>query len=307
MITVSGLSVSFTRYEAGLRQSRLHVVTDLDLEVNAGEIVAVVGSSGSGKSLLAHAILGLLPANAEVSGSMLFNGAPLTRERQLRARGKEIALVPQSIGFLDPLMRAGAQVRRAGVLSGLTERDAATAQARVFDRYALPAGSASLYPFALSGGMARRTLVSTAAIGRASLIIADEPTHGLHPELVQEALSHMRQLADDGRGVILITHDIEEALRVADRVAVFYAGTTVEQAHVSDFSAGRLRHPYTQALWRALPGRDFVPVDGSQPTPDALPTGCLFAPRCALCTEACTVARPHMRALNGGRVRCVHA
>lgn len=307
MLSVRNLSITFTLYEVGLTQKQLTVITDLDLEVQAGEVVAVVGSSGSGKSLLAHAVLGILPGNARSSGEIIFKGQLLTPTRQQTLRGKEIALIPQSVGFLDPLMRVGPQVRRAAQLSGLTPQAAVLAQEQAFERYGLAARVKNFFPFQVSGGMARRVLTATAAAGRADLLIADEPTPGLHPEAVIETLSHLRQLADEGRAVVLITHDIEAALRVADKVAVFYAGTTVEVANATDFTAGRLRHPYTQALWRSLPQHEFLPVSGVQPMPDALPEGCLFAPRCPLVTTACREARPHLRSLNGGMVRCIHA
>lgn len=151
--------------------------------------------------------------------------------------------------------------------------------------------------------------MATAAISGARLIIADEPTPGLHPEVVQETLDHLRELAGDGRGVMLITHDIETALKIARRIAVFYAGATVEVAPVEDFRGGgeALRHPYTRALWSALPQNSFVPIPGFQPHPDALPPGCLFEPRCPLRTHRCAAARPEARVLRGGMVRCFHA
>ena len=309
MLTVRNLSISFVMYDVGLKQRDLTVITDLDLNVNAGEIMAVVGSSGSGKSLLAHAVLGILPHNAEISGEMTFMGERLTAERQEHLRGTEIALIPQSVGFLDPLMPVGRQVKRAGILSGLKTAVAEKAQTAILERYGLEEKVKKYFPFQISGGMARRVLTATAAIGCANLIIADEPTPGLHPDAVTETLSHLRQLADEGRGVILITHDIEAALRVADRIAVFYAGTTVEIANATDFQ-GRgeaLRHPYTQALWRALPQNGFEPVHGAQPMPDALPAGCLFAPRCPLKTAECTAERPALQPVRDGMVRCIHA
>ncbi|NEQ25431.1 MAG: ABC transporter ATP-binding protein, partial [Microcoleus sp. SIO2G3] len=278
-----------------------------DLEVNAGEVVAVVGSSGSGKSLLAHAIIGILPHNAQVSGTMLFKGKPLTPQRQATLRGKEIALIPQSLSYLDPLMRVGTQVHRAAQLSGVSAADANQAVDQVFSRYGLDSWVKHYYPFEISGGMARRVLVATAAIGRADLVIADEPTPGLQPDLVVETLNHLRELATAGKAVILITHDLEAALQVADKVAVFYAGTTLEIASCVDFTQGTLRHPYTQALWRALPQNDFIGVPGAQPSPDALPTGCLFSDRCSLVTESCREARPKFRQVRGAPVRCIHA
>ncbi len=307
MLSISNLGVIFTQYDQGLRRKQLTVITALDLDVQAGEVVAVVGASGSGKSLLAHALLGILPENAAMSGTLQFQGEPLTPERSRSLRGKAIALIPQSVGYLDPLMRVGKQVQRVAQLAGQSKANASTSVDRTFARYDLPMATRDRYPFELSGGMARRILVSTAVVTQAQLVIADEPTPGLHPDVVRETLSHLRELAREGRGVILITHDIEAALQIADRVAVFYAGTTVEIAASKDFSLGNLRHPYTQALWRSLPQNEFVPVPGNQPSPEHLPEGCLFSDRCPWVSDICRAERPPLRQLRAGWVRCVHA
>lgn len=304
MLEVSNLSVAFKQYTSGLKRKHQQVISDLNVKLEAGKILAVVGASGSGKSLLAHAILGVLPNNAEVSGTICYEGEELSQKRKMALRGNEIALVPQSVNYLDPLMRVGKQVR-ASVRSG----DADVKQKAVFDRYHLEQETAELYPFQLSGGMARRTLLSTAIISGAKVIIADEPTPGLDPAVMEEALKSFRELADSGCAVMLITHDIDAALTIADDIAVFYAGTTVEIAPAKNFSGKgeALRHPYSKALWRALPQNDFIPIPGSQPHPDSLPNGCLFAPRCPWATEACVDKWPEMRELRGGTVRCIHA
>ncbi|MEM6449620.1 MAG: ABC transporter ATP-binding protein [Cyanobacteria bacterium P01_D01_bin.105] len=307
MLSISNLGVTFTQYDQGLRRKQLCVITDLDLDVNAGEVVAVVGASGSGKSLLAHALLGILPENATISGTMQFQGEPLTPERCRALRGQTIALIPQSVGYLDPLMTVGSQVQRVAQRGGRTTAAASASVNNTFARYDLPVSIRDRYPFQLSGGMARRVLVSTAVVTPAQLVIADEPTPGLHPEIVVETLSHLKALANEGRGVILITHDIEAALQIADRVAVFYAGTTVEIAAAQDFSSGNLRHPYTQALWRSLPQNDFLPVSGNQPSPEQLPSGCLFGDRCPWVDDQCRTERPPLRHVKDGLVRCVHA
>lgn len=307
MLTVQNLNVTFTLYDQALTQKQLMVITDLDLQVNAGEVVAIVGSSGSGKSLLAHAVLGILPDNAQTRGEIFFQGQRLTPERCDALRGKAIALIPQSIAYLDPLMPVGAQVQRVAQINGASRRRAIAAMERTFARYDLDPRVQRLYPFQLSGGMARRVLVSTAAVSQAELIIADEPTPGLHPDVVQETLNHLRELASEGRGVILITHDIEAALQVADRVAVFYAGTTVEVAPASAFFQGKLRHPYSQALWRSLPQNDFVPLPGNQPSPEALPVGCLFCDRCPIATDRCQQSRPALQPAQNSLVRCFYA
>lgn len=309
MLTLRDITLSFTRYDTGLIRKELSVLNGLSLRVGKGELVAVVGASGSGKSVLAHAVLGILPANSRISGEILFKGSPLTPERRQTTRGKEIALIPQSVAFLDPLQRIGAQVRRAAVLSGVDKKSAVQRQKRAFERYQLPESVERLFPFQLSGGMARRVLVATATVGKADLLIADEPTPGLHPEVVQESLSHLQELADRGKGVLLISHELEAVLGVADKIAVFYAGTIVEEALSTDFAdeGKNLRHPFTRALWHALPQNEFKPAPGSQPTPGLPITGCPFVSRCSEASDLCDRQPPPHRNLRGGFVRCHHA
>ena len=303
LLEVSDLSVSFQMYDSGLEQKQLPVISSLSLKVLPGEILAVAGSSGSGKSLLASAILGILPGNATVSGSLRFDGEPLTPERQAKLRGTEIALVPQSVAFLDPLMKVGAQV------DGHRKPRPTERRRKLFRRFGLPEQTERLYPFQLSGGMARRVLVSTALLTSARLIIADEPTPGMSLEQAEEALAMFRAMADEGKGVVLITHDIDLAFHIADRIAVFYAGTTVETAPAADFRQGpeALRHPYSKALWRALPQHEFRPIPGFQPYAGNLPRGCLFAPRCPCRTAECEKSVPPMQTVRKGEVRCFHA
>ena len=303
LLEVSDLSVSFRMYDSGLEQKQLPVISSLSLKVLPGEILAVAGSSGSGKSLLASAILGILPGNATVSGSLRFDGEPLTPERQAKLRGTEIALVPQSVAFLDPLMKVGAQV------DGHRKPRPTERRRKLFRRFGLPEQTERLYPFQLSGGMARRVLVSTALLTSARLIIADEPTPGMSLEQAEEALAMFRAMADEGKGVVLITHDIDLAFHIADRIAVFYAGPTVETAPAADFRQGpeALRHPYSKALWRALPQHEFRPIPGFQPYAGNLPSGCLFAPRCPCRTAECEKSVPPMQTVRKGEVRCFHA
>ncbi|MDR2355549.1 MAG: ABC transporter ATP-binding protein [Clostridiales Family XIII bacterium] len=303
VLEVRELQISFDMYGKGLRRESLRVIQSLSLDVRKGEIVAVVGSSGAGKSLLAHAVLGILPSNARTKGRILYKGEELTPALQRRYRGTEIALIPQSVDYLDPLMRVGKQA--VSVRGGGEARRTARA---ALARYGLAPRVERMFPFQLSGGMARRVLIVSAVVATPALIVADEPTPGLGTEAATETLRHFRQLADEGAAVLLVTHDIDLALHVADRIAVFYAGTTVEIAPVLDFKEGKdaLRHPYSKAFLDALPQNAFRPIAGAQPYAGKLPQGCLFADRCAMRTETCADAVP-MRPLRGGEVRCVHA
>lgn len=302
VLAVEHLSVTFTQYERGWHKVKLPVIQDLSLTVQEGEMVAVVGSSGSGKSLLAHAILGILPYNAAAGGEIIYDGAPLTEQRLKKLRGRELALVPQSVSYLDPLMKIGQQVRNG-------KKDAINRERcrQVLGRYGLQKETEDLYPFELSGGMARRVLISTAVMEQPKLVIADEPTPGLHIEAAKRVLSHFREIADEGAGVLLITHDLELALEVADRIVVFYAGTTVEEALTEDFEEeDRLRHPYTKALYRAMPQHGFQVSQGSQPYVKEMPAGCAYGPRCPWYDEGCGMGMG-CRVLRGGRVRCQKA
>ena len=303
ILSVKDLSVSFQMYDNGLEKYDLKVISNLTLDVRPGEIVAIAGSSGSGKSLLAHAVMGLLPENASISGEISYKGKVLSQKEKEALRGKEMALVPQSVSYLDPLMKVGTQVR-----GRKADKEIIKAQREIFRRFHLDEKTEQLYPFQLSGGMARRVLVSTAVLSGAEVIIADEPTPGLDLEMALEALKIFRELSDEGKAVILITHDIDLAFHIADRIAVFYAGTTVEIAAAKDFLEGvdALRHPYSKALWKALPQNGFEPIPGFQPYAKYLPKGCLFSPRCPHKTKECEENIP-MRDVRGGYVRCIHA
>ena len=303
ILSVKDLSVSFQMYDNGLEKYDLKVISNLTLDVRPGEIVAIAGSSGSGKSLLAHAVMGLLPENASISGEISYKGKVPSQKEKEALRGKEMALVPQSVSYLDPLMKVGTQVR-----GRKADKEIIKAQREIFRRFHLDEKTEQLYPFQLSGGMARRVLVSTAVLSGAEVIIADEPTPGLDLEMALEALKIFRELSDEGKAVILITHDIDLAFHIADRIAVFYAGTTVEIAAAKDFLEGvdALRHPYSKALWKALPQNGFEPIPGFQPYAKYLPKGCLFSPRCPHKTKECEENIP-MREVRGGYVRCIHA
>ena len=268
LLQVEHLSMSFSRYEPGVpffqaRRVNMPVLNDLSLSVRAGELVAVVGASGSGKTLLADAILGLFAPNARVEGSIRFAGRPLDAAGIAGLRGRGVSLVPQSVTSLDPLMRVGEQVVGAcgRGRAGRARRRERTARMRtLFRELGLDGSVERMFPHELSGGMARRVLVASALIDDPWLIVADEPTPGLDMELAVRALGDLRAFADAGGAVLLITHDLELALSVADRVAVFRDGRVVEEAPVSSFAQPELLgNPFSRALWHAMPEHEFAP------------------------------------------------
>ena len=299
LLRIKHLSVTFTQYDGWFSRKTLPVIRDLSLRVSRGEMVAVVGSSGSGKSLLAHAVMGVLPYNGSCGGDIYYKGKQLTTKRIKQLRGNKIVLVPQSVSYLDPLMKVGEQV------AGGKDRISLEKSRKALTRYGLDKEVDNMYPFELSGGMARRVLIGTAVVEKPELVIADEPTPGLHMEAAVRVLSHFREIADEGAGVLLITHDLELALKTADRIVVFYAGTAVEEAACVDFNQeAALRHPYTRALFRAMPEHGFAPEPGIQPYVRDLPEGCPYGPRCPKYREECSKDIPYVP-YQGGLVRCI--
>lgn len=255
LLQLDDVSVGFERYAGrgvlAPRETRF-VVEHLSLSLHEGEILALVGASGSGKTLIADTIMGLFAANAQVTGRVWFDGDAMDERSLTPLRGNRIAFVPQSVESLDPLQRVGRQIER--LAQGMTKQEARARRRELFARYRLDEETARCYPFELSGGMARRVLLIGALMNRPRVIVADEPTPGLDMELAVRAMDDFRAFANDGGGVLLITHDIELALRVADRIAVFQDGTVVEETAVASFaSPDLLQHPFSRKLWHALP------------------------------------------------------
>ncbi|WP_327686667.1 ABC transporter ATP-binding protein [Streptomyces sp. NBC_00467] len=283
-------------------------VTGATFDLVAGECLALVGESGCGKSVLASALLGLLPGNAQTAGTATVDGVELlgADERTLArtVRGRRIGLVPQSpAAHLTPVRTVGAQVSETvRALTGTPRGELRRAAVAAAERAAFPAGGLDRYPHELSGGLAQRAATALALVGDAPLLLADEPTTGLDRDLVNRTADELRRHTDEGRGLMMITHDLAAAERIADRVAVMYAGRIVELADADAFF-GRPgpRHPYARGLLAALPERDFVPVPGLPPELGDLPPGCAFAARCERVSERCR-ARP----LLGAGVECHH-
>lgn len=299
---VNNLSISFTQYVQGLNRHDIKVISDLTIDVDESEIVAILGSSGSGKSLLAHSILGILPYNSHVTGEIKYKGNVLDQELKEKLRGKEICLIPQSVNFLDPLMKVSEQA------IGECKDDAEHAekkirQREIFDKYGLDESVDDLYPFELSGGMARKVLLSTALIGDPSLLIADEPTPGLDKKSVEETIKDIRNLKEHDKGVLLITHEIDVALKTADRIAIFYSGYVIEINKVENFNdVDNVLHPYTKALINSLPRNGFNLTEGVQPLDEV--AGCPYYENCPERMDKCATNKPELVNHNGVMIRC---
>jgi peptide/nickel transport system ATP-binding protein len=254
VLDIEALSVSFLNYVRGTERTNTKVIQGLNLSIGRGEIVAVVGASGSGKSLLAHAIMGILPRNAARTGEIRMNGRLLDEKELLKARGRTLALLPQSVGYLNPLLSVGRQLQ-----GPFDSKKSMEARQGLLARLGLGEKINRLFPFQLSGGMARKLLLAMSAQPETGLIIADEPTPGMGSEDVAETLHYFRELAAGGTGILMITHDLEAAAGTANRVVVMREGEVVEIAQAGSFAGdgSLLQHPYSRELWQALPGNGF--------------------------------------------------
>ncbi|MDO4437014.1 MAG: ATP-binding cassette domain-containing protein [Coriobacteriaceae bacterium] len=268
VLSVEGLTVAFEMYDPRApffkaKKIRHEILHDLSLSVGEGEIVALVGASGSGKTVLADAQLGLFEPNAVVSGDIRFCGERKDAEGLAALRGRQIAFVPQSVNSLDPLMPVGEQVRgcvpgptpRFGLSRAVRADRRAEAERRcarqreLFRAYGLSPEVERMYPHELSGGMTRRVLLMCALMEQPRLIVADEPTPGMDLDRAVRAMDDLRAFANTGGSVLLITHDLELALRVADRVAVFLDGTVAEQVPARAFAnPTELSHEFSRQL-----------------------------------------------------------
>ncbi|WP_279478896.1 ATP-binding cassette domain-containing protein [Aureimonas sp. SK2] len=252
LLSVRNMSLGFAARDG--REATPAVLRDLSLDLDRGEILALVGTSGAGKSLLAHAVLGLLPPGAIMSGEIRFEGIRLDAASLRPLRGRRIALLPQSVTHLDPLMPAGAQVALAARRAGAPDPGP-----EGFRRFGLDPALRAAHPHALSGGMARRVLTLAALAGEPDLVLADEPTDHLDPESAAVVLEALEGVARRGGAVILITHDLVSVLPHAGRIALLRDGRLagIEPANRFTGTGEAIASPFGRELWQALPQNGF--------------------------------------------------
>jgi len=287
-----------------VRYRDVSAVSDVSLAVTEGEIFALVGESGCGKTTLAMAIMGLLPASASVTGTIEFLGRDLTAlsdAERTSLRGDRISMVFQDPGSaLDPAFSVGEQIaetmRAHRPLGG---REAKARAVQLLEEVGIP-DAARRYrdpPHRFSGGMQQRVVIATALANEPALLIADEPTAALDVTIQAQILSLMRELRRRHRTtILLIAHDFGVVAQLCDRAGVLYAGQLVEVAPVTELFAGA-RHPYTSTLLAALPTRaqergSLAAAPGQVPDLVAPPPGCRFQPRCPLRRSECDLVPP---------------
>jgi len=314
LVSVEDLTVSFHS-----REATVHAVNGVSFEVQPGEVLCILGESGSGKSVTLRALMRLLPpGRARIGGDIRLEGEDVLAmdKRDLSAlRGGRVAMIFQEpMTALDPVYTVGQQIvetirRHKGV-----SHAAARAKAlELFDLVKIPSPERRLdaYPHELSGGLRQRAMIAMALSCDPRLLLADEPTTALDATVQIQVLILLRKLQRQlGMATIFVTHDLGVASEIADRIAVMYAGRVVEQGRVEEVLANPL-HPYTQGLLAStVHGQrrdtDIGAIPGSPPDLRRLPSGCAFAPRCPHAAQACRAAMPEPRHPAPGRMaRCL--
>jgi oligopeptide/dipeptide ABC transporter ATP-binding protein len=311
IVETVGLSRAFRQRRGLFQRPRLiRAVNEVDLAVEAGSCLGIVGESGCGKSTLGRLLLGLLKPSA---GSVRLFGrdiAGLAPEERRRLR-RDIALVQQNPrAALDPRWRVGAQVAEPIAIHepGRDRAGREAAMREAFEAVGLDHDLAARYPHQISGGQRQRVVLARALVLRPKLVVMDEPTSALDVSVQAQVMQVIADLQRRyGLAYVFISHDLRNLRRIADRIAVMYAGRVVEEGPADRVCRFPL-HPYTKTLLAAVPSlteRSAAPVaQGEPPDPGALPSGCAFHPRCALAVDICRAGVPVARAVGASRVAC---
>jgi oligopeptide transport system ATP-binding protein len=309
LLEARGLSV-----RVGHDAAPVALVDDVSLTISRGEVLGLAGESGSGKTMTALALMGILPPQVHASGEVWFGDQDLLklRPRSLRQiQGNRIAMVFQDpSSSLHPMLPIGRQLtEHMRHHLDIGKRDAAARAVELLEQVRIPDPNAALkaYPHQFSGGMRQRIQIAIALACEPDVLIADEPTTALDVTIQAGVLRLLDRLCRErGLAVLLITHDLGVLSALADRVVVMYAGRVVESCPTSELMKAN-RHPYTRALISSLPhpdaeGSTLMPIAGTPPTPAARPPGCAFNPRCDFAVATCTSAVPELVTVGEGHI-----
>lgn len=307
LLAIENLKVTFQTSTGQVR-----AVDGATLELKEADTLALVGETGCGKSTIALSILRLLPENAVVRGKIIYrnNDLLLLPEKELaQLRGKDISLVMQNPALaLNPVYSIGHQMIEPLIVHRRLKKPEAILTAKnLLEKlhFKGPSNAIRAYPFEISGGMKQRVLIGISVILSPKIIIADEPTKGLDDRLREMVLKELRLVREMNRSsMIFISHDLNAAREISDRIAVMYAGEILESGATQEFFKEPL-HPYSQALLESLPERGFKPIPGVSPSMIRPPEGCKFHPRCPDKKEICSKQRPDFKRTNNRDVKCV--
>ncbi len=295
-------------------------INGVSFELSQGESLAILGESGSGKSVTAQAIMGILdmPPAVIPNGHIRYCGHDLLtmpEEQRRKTRGPEVSMIFQdALSSLNPVFPVGWQIAEMfRIHRGMNRSDALEQAIRLMERVQIPAARdrVKAYPHQFSGGMRQRIMIAVAIALDPAVLIADEPTTALDVTVQAQIMALLQELQEERQmGLILITHDLGVVADVADRIAVMYAGRLVEKAEVLDLY-GSPAHPYTRGLLESIPrldqkGQTLAAIGGLPPNLMRIPPGCPFNPRCRIAKDICRTDRPALREIVPGRMSACH-
>ena len=306
ILNIKNVAVEYNRHGRKVR-----AVAGVDLTLNSGEILGLVGESGCGKSTLGKAIVGIL---SPVTGEVEFDGEKvkkLTRGKRPKHFRNLQMVFQDPYGSLNPRRKIGLQIADGLIVAGMSKKSALIKAQDLLEKVGLPRNAVDRYAHQFSGGQRQRISIARALAASPTAIIADEPISALDTSSQAQVANLLVNLVDEfDMGMVFISHDLSIVRRISDRVAVMYLGKIVEVGTV-DQIWNNPSHPYTRALISAIPhadGTSFMPQDlpGDVPNPMSPPSGCRFHPRCPLAKEECKTQEPELRKLSDGRnVACV--
>jgi oligopeptide/dipeptide ABC transporter ATP-binding protein len=314
------LEVEDLRVEFRTQDGVAKVINGVTYHVNAGETLAVLGESGSGKSVTAQSIMGILdtPPGFVTGGQIRFHGDDMLKmdaEERRKIRGHGIAMVFQdALSALNPVYRIGFQIgEQFRIRQGMSRKDAKQRSIEMLDQVKIPHARQRIndYPHQFSGGMRQRVMIAMSLALDPEVLIADEPTTALDVTVQAQIMDLLAELQRERQmGMILITHDLGVVADVADRIAVMYAGRIVEEANVYDLYA-QPGHPYTVGLLNSIPrldekGQELRTIKGLPPSLIKIPSGCPFHPRCPRAQQICVDERPALRQVGPHRASACH-
>ncbi|MCF6470157.1 ABC transporter ATP-binding protein [Nonomuraea sp. MG754425] len=293
----------------------VRVVDGVSFDVPAGTTVGLIGESGSGKTMTALAVIGLLPDRAATGGRLLWRGADLLRPETdwRRVRGHQISMIFQDpLAALNPSLTIGRQVGEILRRAGRPRAEVRRAVIDLLDRAGVPDPERRMgdYPYEFSGGLRQRAMIALALAGNPALLLADEPTTALDVTVQARILRLLRSIQQEGLSMLLVSHDLRVIAHVADQVVVMYAGRVAERGPAAEVLR-RPAHPYTRALVASVPAvrtRTALadPLPGTPATPAHRPSGCAFHPRCPLARDRCRAEVPPAREVAPGRWSACH-
>ncbi|KAF5082709.1 Oligopeptide transport ATP-binding protein OppD [anaerobic digester metagenome] len=296
------------------RNGQVQACKNIDLDIEAGQTVGIIGETGCGKSVLGMSILKLLPYNARVTGEIRYleeNLLTLSDQAMREIRGGGIGLLPQSPSTsLNPALKIGAQIEEGLIFHRKMGKSAAKQKAvdlLAFLGIKKAEKVSEQFPHQLSGGMKQRALAAISITGQPRLLIADEPTKGLDAIVKTQVVELLRQLkTETGATLLLITHDLKVAQCLCDKIVVMYSGEIIEMAETKKIFE-KPSHPYTRGLLQSQPGAGMTPIPGQSPSLSQVISGCRFYDRCEMGQAACQCERAPLREINGSQVRCNYA